>query len=239
MERNESNIISGLSLPSFLQLLEQEQKTCTLLVKTDRERGHLFFQEGELIDAETDREVGIEAAYSILAWHEPTFQLGEARDRVRRIDQSLTSVLMKAATRQDESGDGGTGRPSATPYQQKDADNPLLAPLVKALKKISGIRHYYVLNRQGKMVAYSEQNKKMGDFIAYCVVAGGQVRKVMDVKGPNRILITLKNGHMLLISSAAGMIFAVLINENVSADDIFARLRRSLSSPARTQGGGS
>ncbi|MBI4792110.1 MAG: DUF4388 domain-containing protein [Deltaproteobacteria bacterium] len=231
MQKDESSTISGVSLASFLQLLEQEQKTCTLLVANEERRGHLFLENGELIDAETAEAVGIDAAYIILAWQNPSFKMYGPRERGRRIDQSLTYVLMNAARKQDENVEGDTSQNPSASYQRQAGNNPLLTQLVDVLKKIPGIRHYFILNRQAKMIAYSEQNKKMGDFIAYCIVAAGEMRKILDTKGPHRILLTLKNGQMLLISSVAGMIFALLLNENVSADDVFEKLRLAFAAP--------
>jgi hypothetical protein len=231
MQKDDASTISGLSLASFLQLLEQEQKTCTLLVAKDEKRGHLFLENGELIDAETAEAVGLDAAYIILAWQNPSFKMYGPRDRGRRIEQSLTYVLMNAARKQDESGAGEASPKPSAAYQKQGGDAPLLGQLVEVLKKIPGIRHYFILNRQAKMIAYSEQNKKMGDFIAYCIVAAGQMRKVLDVKGPHRILITLGSGQMVLISSVAGMIFALLLNENVSADNVFEKLRLAFAAP--------
>ena len=224
MQKEDSSTISGVSLVSFLQLLEQEQKTCTLLVAKEEKRGHLFFEDGRLIDAETAEAVGIDAAYIILAWQNPSFKIYGPRDRGRRIEQSLTYVLMNAAKKQDEDGEADPSQNPSASYQRQGGDNPLLSQLVDVPKKNPGIRHYFILNRQAKMIAYSEQNKKMGDFVAYCIVAAGQMRKILDVKGPHRILLTLKNGRMVLISSIAGMIFALLLNENVSADDVFEKL---------------
>jgi hypothetical protein len=231
MQKDDSSTISGVSLVSFLQLLEQEQKTCTLLVANEEKRGHLFFEDGRLIDAETAEAVGIDAAYIILAWQNPSFKIYGPRDRGRRIEQSLTYVLMNAAKKQDEDGEDDPSQNPSASYQRQGGDNPLLSQLVDVLKKNPGIRHYFILNRQAKMIAYSEQNKKMGDFVAYCIVAAGQMRKILDVKGPHRILLTLKNGRMVLISSIAGMIFALLLNENVSADDVFEKLRLAFAAP--------
>jgi hypothetical protein len=231
MQKEDSSTISGVSLVSFLQLLEQEQKTCTLLVAKEEKRGHLFFEDGRLIDAETAEAVGIDAAYIILAWQNPSFKIYGPRDRGRRIEQSLTYVLMNAAKKQDEDGEADPSQNPSASYQRQGGENPLLGQLVDVLKKNHGIRHYFILNRQAKMIAYSEQNKKMGDFVAYCIVAAGQMRKILDVKGPHRILLTLKNGRMVLISSIAGMIFALLLNENVSADDVFEKLRLAFAAP--------
>jgi CheY-like chemotaxis protein len=60
-----------ISLPSFLNLIEQERKTCTLRVREGKKDGYFYFLEGELIEIETGTCRGIEAALRILEWADP------------------------------------------------------------------------------------------------------------------------------------------------------------------------
>jgi hypothetical protein len=78
------------------------------------------------------------------------------------------------------------------------------------------------------MITQSSQNWKMGDFIAYCLVTGSQIRKNLNAKGPSRILLSLKTGHSLLIFSGAGMIIGLQLNHNVSADNVLEQLKPAL-----------
>ncbi len=95
-----------------------------------------------------------------------------------------------------------------------------LSRLIEKFQSIDGIHEYYLLNLQGEMITQSNQNWKMGDFIAYCLVTGRQIRKNLNAKGPSRILLSMKTGHSLLIFSAAGMIIGLLLNQNVSSDNV-------------------
>jgi hypothetical protein len=60
--------IHGISLAAFLQLLEMENKTCTLTVRSRGKEGHLYFVKGELMQADTGEVKGEEAALAIVAW---------------------------------------------------------------------------------------------------------------------------------------------------------------------------
>jgi hypothetical protein len=55
MQKKDSNILSGLPLTSFLQILEQDQQTCSLIVSVEDKSGILFVKDGELIDAVVGR----------------------------------------------------------------------------------------------------------------------------------------------------------------------------------------
>jgi len=89
--------------------------------------------------------------------------------------------------------------------------------------------HYFILNRQGKVITQSSRNQKVGDFITYCVVSGIQMRKVLKVKGPHRIHMVLDNGDSMLIVPGGGMIIGLLLDENGSPAAVTSGLRQAIS----------
>ncbi len=232
--KRESGQLGGVSLASFLQMLEQEKKSCTLVVESDGKSGSFYFDEGELIDAEYDGEAGQEVVYTLLTWKNPSFSVSEPEDRIRRINQPLAHLLLNAATRQDEreyEGKKDESRPVNNPMEAPGVkNNPALQRLVETIVSIAEVKHYYLLSRQGKMIVQSSKNNKIPDFITYCVVSGIQMRKALDAKGPHRIRLVLANGEVLLILPGAGMIIGLQLIRNASVSEITARLRPALSS---------
>ena len=225
MQKKDSNILSGLPLTSFLQILEQDQQTCSLIVSVEDKSGILFVKDGELIDAVVDDDTGIEAANIILSWKEATIEMTESEERTRKINTPLTHILLQATVKRDEVL-------SATPLQasefKPESPESRISRLVERFQSIAGIDEYYLLNLKGVMITQSSQNWKMGDFITYCLVTGSQIRKNINAKGPSRILLTLKSGHSLLIFSGAGMIIGLLLNQNVSADNVVEQIKTAL-----------
>ncbi len=232
---NTGGRIGGVSLASFLQMLEQERKTCTLVVESEEQSGRLYFDEGDLIDAECGGEIGQEAVYSLLTWSGPSFRVTEPEDRLQRITLPLAHILLQAATRMDESradenGENVRSAPLASPLEAPGIkNNPSLRRLVETIIDIPEVRHYYLLNRQGKMIAQSSKNKKIPDFITYSVVSGIQIRKALHVKGPHRIQLLLDNGEMLLVFPGAGMIIGLQLSGKASVSAITSRLRPVLT----------
>ena len=223
--------IGGVSLASFLQMLEQERKSCTLKVTSGDVKGSLYFEEGELIDAECEGEVGQDAVYTLLAFDNPTFKVSELEDRLHRITLPLAHILLNATTKideeqhEDESMKMSNGPAGAANVQA----NPALKRLIETIVDIAGVKHYYLLNRQGKMITQSSRNQKIGDFITYCIVSGIQIRKSLDAKGPHRIKMVLDNSEVLLVMPGAGMIIGLLLDEHASISDVTARLRPALA----------
>ena len=226
IQKKDSNTLSGLPLTSLLHILEQDHQTCTLIVSKEDNRGVLFFKDGELIDAEVEDKIGIEAANIILSWKEATIEMTDFEERDRKINTPLTQVMLQATVNRDEAL---ANTPQQTAESKPESHEMLLSRIIEKFQSIDGIHEYYLLNLQAEMITQSDQNWKMRDFIAYCLVTGRQIRINLNAKGPSRILLSMKTGHSLLIFSAAGMIIGLLLNQNISSDNILMQLKSDLS----------
>lgn len=105
-KESEGGTLHGISSGTFLQLIEMEQKTCTIRV-VDREserKGVLFFMDGELLDARVDGVSGVEAAYEIFSWDEVNLSIqNSCQIKGKKIDGDLQAILLEAMRRKDES----------------------------------------------------------------------------------------------------------------------------------------
>ncbi|MCX5869045.1 MAG: response regulator [Deltaproteobacteria bacterium] len=96
--------MQGITLPSFLQLLALEKKTCTLTVKSSANKtGRMFFSHGDLLNAETGSMSGLEAAYKIISWGDVELKMsGKCEKKTRKINIPLIKLLMESSQSQDE-----------------------------------------------------------------------------------------------------------------------------------------
>ncbi len=95
--------IVGISLPSFMQLIQLEKKTCTLTVESQGKTGKLFFQQGELTNAITGDLVGQDAAMEICCWDQTKIEIiSICKDRKREINVPLGFILIESARLKDE-----------------------------------------------------------------------------------------------------------------------------------------
>ncbi len=93
----------GISVHSFLQMVESEQKTCTLRVTCQGRTGYLYIKDGELIAAEEDSLRNLEAAYEVIGWDEPVIEIKDSvPEKEREIFQPLMAVLMEGFRLRDE-----------------------------------------------------------------------------------------------------------------------------------------
>jgi len=95
--------IKGFSLPSFLQLIQMESKTCTLKVFYDGNKAALYFKDGILIGARAPDKTGKEAAMEILSLEKAEIDIdGKCRNAEATINTPLHYLLLESARLQDE-----------------------------------------------------------------------------------------------------------------------------------------
>ena len=101
--RSISGQIAGVSLAAFLQMIEMEQKTCTIKVFTKKNVGQIFFLNGALIDSKTIHLNHLEALYDILSWNYIVIEV-EKNETIKHncINLPLMHILMESARYSDE-----------------------------------------------------------------------------------------------------------------------------------------
>jgi len=106
-KESEGGTLQTVSIDMFLQLVEMEQKTCTIRVvnKDTEKQGVLFFKEGELLDARIRDMHGKQAAYEIFSWESPSLSIQDTCVLNKRvIKEDLQAVLFDAMRLKDEAG---------------------------------------------------------------------------------------------------------------------------------------
>jgi hypothetical protein len=221
LQESSKGSIDGISIASFLQMLEQERHTCKVLVNAGNKQGYLFFLGGELIDAEFAELSGIEAAYAIVSWDSPSISLNETESRAKTIDNPLGFILLNAAKRQDEQTEDHTMTEPAITYTSNEAkQNPDYQAAVTILAGTAGIRYFYLLNKAGKIVVHSAPNVALGELIIYCIITSNNLRKSLKTKSPRRIHMQMQDGTSLLIIPKSGKILGMILDANSQATDV-------------------
>ena len=105
---SDGGTLHGISTGMFLQLIEMEQKTCTVRVMekvTDRQ-GVLFFSKGVLLDATCEGLRREQAAYEIFSWEKVSISIQNTCPvSTKHIQGDLQGLLLEAMRRKDESSE--------------------------------------------------------------------------------------------------------------------------------------
>ena len=103
LEMSTSSVIKGIPIHSLVQMLESEGKTCTLKVKSEKDVGYLFLENGNVVSAEHGPLTKDDAVYSILALENSLIEIKHYNGlREREIHQSAMSLIMEALRLIDE-----------------------------------------------------------------------------------------------------------------------------------------
>ena len=95
--------MKGITLPSFLQIIQLDRKSCVLRIISQDRAGLLRFERGELLDAATGSLTGDEGAFEIACWDDAQIEIHPPRQGAQRtVKQSLTEILMEGIRRKDE-----------------------------------------------------------------------------------------------------------------------------------------
>jgi CheY-like chemotaxis protein len=95
--------IRGITLATFAQMVEIEKKTYTLKIRTPEKEGYLYFNQGTLLDAETESRNGFEAALEIVSWSNAEIEISSGcRKKQNNINVPLPHILMEGYRIKDE-----------------------------------------------------------------------------------------------------------------------------------------
>lgn len=100
--------VSGISVASFMQIIEMEQKTCQLEINSQiEEKGIVHFVEGIPYNASYGFLTGEEAVCEIINIEKPKihikYQPSDQMKAERQVNKSLNSLLLEAMRLKDES----------------------------------------------------------------------------------------------------------------------------------------
>jgi CheY-like chemotaxis protein len=105
-KESEGGALHNVSSGMFLQLIEMEQKTCTIRLeeKTSGKKGILFFNEGQLLDARVNNLQGEAAAHEIFSWDAVNLSIQDGCAlKEDKIKSDLQPLILEAMRRKDES----------------------------------------------------------------------------------------------------------------------------------------
>jgi len=96
---------TGVAVTSLLQLIDMEQKTCTLEVSLDKEKkGFFYLYDGLPYDARYGDMKGEDAAFQMIGWDRVDFRFKSfPREKIKQIiNRNLMSLIMEGTRLKDE-----------------------------------------------------------------------------------------------------------------------------------------
>ena len=223
--------ITGVSLASFVQLINSEQKTCLLEAKTEGKKpGYLYFNRGEPWDAVWDDYKGKEAAVEIIGWEraEINFKSLPKKKIRKRIDAEIMSLIMEAVSNSDEkshekkvrsedTGDAGKdfNFEDALDFSENAGEPPsLLAEELRQFLDIPGVEAVMVIDNDGTVFESTAatgayEMEKIGASLS--MVLGGVERMGKELEIAHVQSLTLESADAMIVGAPVGKRLLVIV----------------------------
>jgi CheY-like chemotaxis protein len=126
-QTNNGGTLNKMSTAMFLQVVEMEQKTCTIRIddNVSGKQGILLFDKGDLIDARINTCRGEEAAFDIFSWEDTHISIQTSCPVIEKnIHTDLQAIMLEAMRRKDEDGrNHQTSGAAGTPKRSIESDD--------------------------------------------------------------------------------------------------------------------
>ena len=153
----DENSSGGISLNSFLPLVELEGKTCRLEVMNSGHRAYLYFERGSIIDAHLKDLKAEDVIKEILKWNNIRLKFGELPRRRAQKRLNLPIMELVSATWEKDRvlGDGKLEFHDADPETAFvwQTVEKLLSSLVKRFETVKGYKGLAILDKNFNRLA--------------------------------------------------------------------------------------
>ncbi|MDJ0802049.1 MAG: response regulator [Desulfobacterales bacterium] len=217
--RDEGMNYKGMTMASILPLIEIEQKTCRMEIKSSgKGKGYLYFDEGVLIDAHFKGLTGEKAALEISEWDRIVFKLSElprrrTRTRVKThlMDMAGASWMREETEVIEEESTTSPGvlletSTTVSPQVDLESTNLVLQRHLEEFKSIKGYKAVAVVSTDGDVLA---ADQAAGDLdLERLTVGMSSIYSVAEetiaqagFKSSEALTLHTKNGVVLIASS--------------------------------------
>ncbi|MGQ9778086.1 MAG: response regulator [Thermodesulfobacteriota bacterium] len=237
-----SGYLTGISLATFLQLVEMEKKTYTLNIKSKGKVGHLYFQKGRLIDAETGGLQGKEAAYEIIGWDPVEIEIeGTCKKKKINIDSNLTHILMEGLRLKDEKNKNQSERREDERILKLETDEETIVSLVDMENEIlqTHRKEEYIMSLENKLREFLEVDGFLAVGVfnptgeALALFAADSKLNLKDIGAlANNVLLNAQK-----VSREIGLGRGQMIHVEADHAHIFARCHNEGNDPIKSEPG--
>jgi len=194
-------------LPSLLQLIGMERKTCTLTLEQDGRTGRLYMREGDLLDAECGALRGEDAAVTIAGWSSPSVVVStQCPVTVKVIESSLGYVILEAMRREDESASNGVPAHEDPPRAKASVWPPALPSL--SLESFEGALGVCVVSASGRILCSVPSESELGGWAVLASKLLGFQRSTLRNTAPGQhveeIVLTTVLSHRAALAARPG-----------------------------------
>ena len=201
-----------MSLASIVQINCEERNQSQLRLNYQGRSGVIYFNDGEMVHAETSEKTGEEAVYELLSWEDGAFQLKiGAQPGLRTINIPWSGVILEGMRRMDEAAAGWNPEWEEDSPFQEEQDHQIQQRIAKTLLSMTEVSSAIICAMDGTIVAQEnssdpDKDAQLGTLIsAKADIIGGflegeGLKRVVLTGAENRFYLGLTEGDLILLS---------------------------------------
>ena len=208
----QSGYLQGISIPSFLQILQADNKSCSLKITGGDKTGFLHLLDGQVVDAEFEGLRGEDAAIALIAWDESLIiDIQEVvRLKEKTINRNTMFLIMDAVRKKDEDGLPSNGGASEVAEDFILPTRTTIPPSLLALETPS------VCVNTGVRLSGATTEEETAFYL-------GTLRHLFDVKGYEASAVLTHSGQPLAVHAENSKVDVTFIAKTVN--DMFCGLQ--------------
>lgn len=163
----------GTPLSNVMNIIDIEQRTCTLRTFSLGRKGALYFREGMLLDATTPDNSGLDAALELVCWENPEIEIVDEcckstniieRDINYLFSETLRLSVYTSSIKNNESGSMKNNENKNIKYIKEDS-KMVLEDVLKPLQEVGGYLASAIFDMNGEVLAQHNNSKYRVDKI--------------------------------------------------------------------------
>lgn len=218
--------IHGISLPSFLQLINMEEKTCTINVHSGTKIGYIYCDDGELIGAAAGNLKGKKALFEIMFWKDTRIQLDSiCKKQEVEIKEPLAYLLMESHRIRDEQEELRVQtKPDEPKIKEKDSAGK---SFLEMLRRNPGVYEYAIFDTHDGLEEYHSPSGCLLTITpSLYFLASEEIKSLLHSGALQYMVIHTKGGIRYSLFYHLNRRFAVALKPGVKPSDFMKEIRR-------------
>ena len=169
--------LKDLKLPSLIQLNCMERNTAKLTIEHGSKYGFIYFENGQVVHAEYDPDVGEDAVTKLMTLYSGSFKVESGiRPPVKSITKHWNNLLLDSLHRVDDSEDN--------PDRKYDH-------LFERLLTVRGVQNVSILNQDGSIVASSSDMGPGENYLfGFAQLQAAKMGESINLEAPEFVSVT-------------------------------------------------
>ena len=213
-----------MSLASIIQINCEERNRAQLTLNHQGNEGTIFFQDGEMIHAESGNLSGEDAIYSLLTWENGSFQVKMGLEpESRTIDKPWSGLLLEGMRRIDESTAGWTSEweeENIPPHVNQGSDVP--EKISKAICSHRDVQSSLIISPDGTIITQEQSEDPDGEsnLAVFIQEKADLIGSLLEAGVFERAVLTGSNKRMYL-QSLDDSCLVLSLSVRSSAESVF------------------